>query len=153
MKRLTLIALLVVAATGVANARTISVMGPWSRPAVGTGVVYFTLVNSSSAPDRLTRVTSPVASAVELHESTETHGTMNSMSGSMSGMAMSGVASMHRVKSIAIPAHGSTKLTPGGYHVMLIGLRHPLRAGQSFPIRLFFSHASPETATVHVISS
>lgn len=145
-------------AAGVASAASVSVSSAWSRPADTTGVVYATLENHSSAPDRLVAARSPIASAVELHESTESRGTMggSSMSGmkSMSAMNMGagGVASMHPVKSIPVPAHGTTRLAPGGYHVMLIGLRHPLQAGQTFPIRLHFADAGWIATTVHVRS-
>ena len=37
------------------------------------------------------------------------------------------VMQMRELKDgLAIPAHGEVKLTPGGYHIMLTGLKHPL---------------------------
>lgn len=129
-------------------AATVAVNAPWSRPATGTGAVYLTIKNLTSTPDRLVAASSPVAQHVELHETVQTKGSMGSM-GSMSGMSM-GVASMHPVAYIAVPANGTATLAPGGYHIMLIGLRHDLHANQTFPIRLHFAHAGWVAATVHV---
>ena len=42
------------------------------------------------------------------------------------------------------------KLAPGGYHVMLLGLKAPLKQGESFPLTLQFEHAPPLTVTVTV---
>ena len=140
----------VFAFTGVAEAATVGVSSPWSRPAVDMGVVYLTLTNHGSSPAKLIKATSPVAKSVELHESTETKSPMGSMSGSsMSGMSGS-VASMHPVASIPIPANGATTLSPGGYHIMLVGLHRPLQANQTFPVSLFFGDGSSITTTVHV---
>lgn len=127
-------------------AATVAVSAPWSRPAIGTGVVYLTITNGTATPDRLLAAASPVAGAVELHDSTETRGTM----GAMPGMAMGGIASMHPVAFITVPPHGMVALGPGGYHVMLIGLHHDLHAGEAFPIRLHFARRGWLTATVHV---
>lgn len=152
MKIISLTLALVAALGGVAAAAVVP-SGAWSRPAITTGVVYLTLRNTGSAPTRLVKAASPVAQAVELHESMESKAPMGSMSGMSSGsMSMGGVASMHPVAFVPIPAHGSVKFAPGGYHIMLIGLRHPLHAGQTFPVRLYFAHAPPQRVTVQVRS-
>ena len=129
-----------------AAASSIQLSEAWSRPAIATGVAYLTITNRSARPDRLISATAPVATAVELHESTETKGSM----GSMNGMAMGGIASMHRVAYIPVPAHGTAHIAPGGYHIMLIGLHHDLHAGQTFPLRLHFADAGWIATTVHV---
>jgi copper(I)-binding protein len=118
-----------------------------SRPAIDTGVVYVR-VHSLGAPDRLIGARSPVARAVELHRSEMSGMSMNG--GSMNGMSMSGVSSMVPVRALAVPAGGTLMLAPGGAHIMLIGLRHELRAGTSFPVALHFAHAGWVAATVHV---
>jgi copper(I)-binding protein len=142
-------------ATGSA-ASSIVVSNAWSRPAISTGVAYLTIANHTSHADQLIAATSPVAGSVELHESTETKGSTGSMSSmagmsSMPGMDMSGgVASMHRVASIPIPAGGTANIAPGGYHIMLIALHGDLHANQTFPLRLHFAHAGWVVTTVHV---
>jgi copper(I)-binding protein len=129
-----------------ANTRTIVVSAPWSRPAIGTGVVYLTIANRSATPDRLVGATSPIADAAEIHQSTEA---MKSMS-SMHGMAMGGVASMHHVAFVSVPEHATVTFAPGGYHIMLIGLHHDLHANETFPLRLRFSRAGWVAVRVHV---
>jgi hypothetical protein len=56
---------------------------------------------------------------------------------------------MKPVSSIPIPAHGTTSLSPGGYHLML-DLRHDLKAGETIPLRLHFPRAGWFAASAHV---
>ena len=51
-----------------------------------------------------------------------------------------------------MPAHGKATLAPGGYHVMLMGLKAPLKEGQSFPLTLTFEHAGKVEVEVMVES-
>jgi periplasmic copper chaperone A len=131
----------VIAALALSTAIVIS--DAWSRPAIGTGVVYARLVNPTSTPERLDAARTPVARVVEIHRSTAGSATMN-------GMVMTGVMSMQRVSALTIPAHGSVTLGPGGYHLMAIGLRHDLQPGERFPLRLHFAAHGWETVTVRV---
>lgn len=108
----------------------------WARPTPGagtTGAAYFTLTASAKA-DRLVSVSTPVAKTAELHESIDDHGVMN----------------MRAVPSLALEPGKPVMLKPGGYHVMLMGLQHPLKPGESFPLTLTFEHAAPITAAVTV---
>ncbi len=128
--------LLTLAAT--AGTAPLSVSNAWSRPATDTGVVYATLINDSARADSLVAAKSSIAQHVELHESMSSSGPMGPME------------SMHRVRSLAVPAHGRIVLRPGGYHIMLIGLKKTLKAGMSFPIGLDFVRAGWTTARVRV---
>ena len=147
-----LAASLALAATLVSAETTLTVRDAWSRPAVETGVAYFTIVNHGSAADRLLDVSSPVAAHVEIHQTV--HGAsgsgmsgMSGMSGSgmsgsgMSGSGMSGVMTMKRVDAIPVPAGGEVTLKPGSYHVMLIGLKKPLKTGDAVELHLRFERA------------
>ena len=100
---------------------TIQVDHVWSRAAGagGTGVVYLTVTDSGAA-DRLTGAASPVATAVELHETINDNGVMK----------------MRPVTSLPVEAGKAFTLAPGGYHIMLKGLKHALTAGESFPVTL-----------------
>jgi len=49
-----------------------------------------------------------------------------------------------------IPAKGELKLTPGAYHIMLIGLNRPLVAGDMLPIKLKFEKAGEVTVQAKV---
>ena len=48
---------------------------------------------------------------------------------------------------IPVPAGGTVTLAPGGFHIMLIGLKAPLHAGQGYDVTLDFRHAGPMTIT------
>jgi copper(I)-binding protein len=102
----------------------LTVMKPWARataPGATIGVAYFEIVNAGPA-DTLTSVESPVADQVEMHNSSMKDGSMQ----------------MRPLSSVSIPANGRVRFASGGYHVMLIGLKQPLVAGQSFPLKLTF---------------
>lgn len=108
----------------------------WARASAGhanTGAAYLTLTGGSQ-DDTLTSISTPVATTAEVHESSSEGGVMR----------------MRAVGPLPIPAGKTVTLAPGGYHVMLMGLKHPLAAGQSFPMTLNFSHAQPMTVTVDV---
>jgi hypothetical protein len=125
-------------------ATTLTVNAAWSRPATDTGAAYFTIVNGGTSADRLLEVKSPVAAHVEIHETVQGASGDAGMPG-MSGMAgmsaMHGMVTMKRVNAVAVPAGGGVRFKPGSYHVMLIGLKHPLKAGDVVPLRLRFEKA------------
>lgn len=145
------------ATLGAAADPAVAVRDAWSRPAVDTGAAYFTIVNGGKADDRLVEAASPAAAHVELHESLHVAspgaGGMqgpSAMSG-MSGASMSsGAIGMKRVDAIVIPAGGTVTLKPGGYHVMLIGLKQPLKAGDSVKLHLRFAKAGTIDVTAPV---
>lgn len=126
-----------------ALATAIALTDAWSRPAIGTGVVYLRIANRGAASDRLDGARSPVARAVEIHQSMDE-------SNSMPGMVMTGVMSMKRVRALAIPARGSVTFKPGGYHLMAIGLRHDLHQNERFPLQLHFARAGWKSISVTV---
>jgi copper(I)-binding protein len=143
----------VIASAASAGVTPIHVSDVWSRPATGTAVIYATIHNDSTQPDRLIGATSPVAAHVDLHESSETKmPAMSGPSGGMGDMPMGSMMSMKTLTAITIPAGGTTSLKPGGYHLML-DLRHDLRPGETIPLRLRFAHAGwiAATATVRPI--
>ena len=108
---------------------------PWARATPGRaqiGAVYLTI--RAPAGDRLVSVSSPVAARGELHES------------AMAGMVMK----MRPLAGLTMPAGQKVALAPGGIHIMLVGLKAPLREGQSFALTLTFAKAGPQTVTVMV---
>ena len=53
-----------------------------------------------------------------------------------------GVMKMRELKDgLVVPAHGSVKLAPNGYHLMFTALKSPLVKGQSVKATLTFEHA------------
>jgi periplasmic copper chaperone A len=142
LSKLALAALLIgFAAPALAQGTTnspISVEQPWSRATptgAKTGAVYMTLDNKSGTADRLTGVSSDVADKLQIHE-------MKVENGVMRMRELTG--------GLTIPAGGSVVLKPGSYHVMLIGLKKPLTAGDKFPLTLTFEKAGSISVTVPV---
>lgn len=101
---------------------------PWSRatpPTARTGAVFLTVNNRGTSADRLLSAASEAAESVELH----TH------------LHEGSIMRMRKVDDIAIPAGKATVLAPGGLHVMLIGLRTPLKQGGQVELTLTFEQA------------
>lgn len=112
------------------TADVMAITGAWSRPSppgAVDGVIYFSL--TTDVPDAVVSVTTdpPVARAVELHESM--------LDGSTSGHqhGTSGEPTDHTPGFDVAPGHPLV-LEPGGRHVMLVGLKHPLQAGTAFDV-------------------
>ena len=61
-----------------------------------------------------------------------------------------GVMTMRAVDGIDIPPHATVTLKPEGFHIMLMGLTQPLKAGLSFPIVLTFARAGGVSVEVAV---
>jgi copper(I)-binding protein len=102
---------------------------PWARatpPSAPAGGGFLKITNTGSTPDRLVSASSPVADLVQVHE-----------------MKMDGsVMRMREVeKGLEIPAGGSVTLAPGGYHLMMMGLKAPFKQGASVPVTLVFEKA------------
>lgn len=105
----------------------LTVEHPYARvtaPGQPVGGAFMTIANGG-ADDRLLSVSSDVAKSVELHM-----------------MAMKGdVMQMRQVDAIDLKAGQRVELKPGGYHVMFMGLKAPLKAGDSVPVTLKFEKA------------
>lgn len=115
----------------------IDVTDAWSRalPPVSTnGAAYVTLMNSSHNAYKLVGASSPIAQRAELHR--------HSMEG--------GVMKMRPVTSVELPPGKKVEFKPGVLHVMLIGLKKPLKQGDRFPLTLRFAHTPPVTVEVVV---
>ncbi len=100
----------------------------WARPTVAgqsAGGGFLSVQNSGSKPDRLLGGSSPAAAAVEVHE-----------------MRMEGdVMRMREIKALELPAGKRVTLAPGGFHLMLVGLKAPLKLGDKVPVKLRFEAA------------
>ena len=109
---------------------------PYARataPGQPAGGGYLSLSNAG-ANDRLLSASAEVSKAVELHT-----------------MTMEGdVMRMRQVEGIDIAAGQTVELKPGGLHIMFIGLKAPLKQGESFPMKLTFEKAGEVTVNVKV---
>jgi len=64
-----------------------------------------------------------------------------------------GVMSMHPEGPLPLAAGDTVTLAPGGLHLMLIGLKRPLKSGDRFPLTLGFEKQPPVTVEVDVKSA
>jgi periplasmic copper chaperone A len=136
MRPLLAAVLIAMALTGAfADEAGIQVDHVWSRAAMAghEGVVYLTITDTGTQ-DTLTGITTPVAAKAELHQSFDDHGVMK----------------MRPVAALPIEPGKPVTLAPGGYHIMLMGLKQALKQGDSFPVTLSFAKAGPLTASVTV---
>lgn len=108
-----------------ALAADLTVQNAWSRPAQAgmNGVGFMTIVNGGKAPVKLMSIKTALAGKAELHQSSMANGVMT----------------MRRMdKGVTIAPGGKLELASGGYHLMLLGLKQPLKAGQKASVTLVF---------------
>jgi copper(I)-binding protein len=103
---------------------SLDVTQPWARATpkgASTGAAYMTITNNGGKTERLSCASSPAAAQCQIHE-----------------MAMSdGVMKMRPVQGGLEVKPGQTlTLKPGGYHIMLEGLKGPLKAGDTLEAML-----------------
>jgi copper(I)-binding protein len=116
---------------------TLTIEQPVARatpPGAKTGLVFFSIDNASKASERLLRASTPVAAGVVLHQMAQSGGMMT----------------MRAVPSLEIGPGMKLELGPGAYHLMLIDLKQPLRAGERFPLTLTFQRIGTVTTMVTV---
>ena len=80
------------------------------------------------------------ASSTPIAANAEPHETIND----------NGIMKMPPAAAVPIPAHEMVTFAPGGTHIMLMGLKQPLTAGQSFLLTLTFAHSAPVTVDVKI---
>jgi copper(I)-binding protein len=110
----------------------------WSRATPGGARIaggYLTIENKGTAPDRLISGAGDVAGKVEIHE-----------------MAMNnGVMTMRPLdKGLPVEPGKTVKLAPGGYHLMLMDLKSPLKQGDKVPLVLVFEKAGKVNLALEV---
>jgi copper(I)-binding protein len=111
---------------------------PWTRATPGgakTGGGFLTIENKGSAPDKLIGASADGAGKIEVHEMT-----MND-----------GVMKMRPVEGgLTIDPGKTVKLAPGGYHLMMMDLKAPLKQGDKLPLTLQFEKAGKVAVTLDV---
>ena len=121
-------------AAGAAHAQ-VTIGDPWVRATVAqqkaTGM--FAQVTSAQG-GKLVAASSPVAAVVEIHE-----------------MAMeNNVMKMRAVPGLELPAGKAVDLKPGGYHVMLMGLKQQVKEGEVVPVTLVVEGKDGKRESVEV---
>ena len=128
--------LLAVTTSAFAQEGQIHVADAKARPTApgGNGAVYMIVMNHGTADDDLTGLSTPIADKAEIHR------TVNA----------DGVTQMDAVTDLPLKANTALVFAPGGLHVMLTGLKQPLKLGDSFPLTLTFTKAGAVAVTVSV---
>ncbi len=114
-----------------ANVGDIAIGHPYATPSLagtGNGAAYLASIeNKGSVADRLVRASTPASARVEIH-------TM--------AVDAQGVMRMREVDGIALAPNAKVQMKPGaGLHLMLIGLKEPLKPDATFPMTLEFERA------------
>lgn len=112
----------------------------WVRATIGAKdttmtAAFMSLTNPGKSDISLTSATSPVAGMVQLHEMSMKDGKM---------------VMQEKTGGIKVPAESHAHLAPSGDHVMLMGLKQPLKPGDEVPVTLRFSDGSSHDLTVPV---
>lgn len=117
------------------QAGEVSVSDAWSRAtAPGQEVGMVGLVITSQKDARIVAVTSPASETAEIHTMTMDNGVMK----------------MRQLENLPLTAKKPATLGPGGDHLMLIGLKQPLKAGETVALTLTVQFADKSTEKINV---
>jgi copper(I)-binding protein len=108
----------------------------WARAGASSSAAYVSVHNGGRSADRLIGASSPAAGSVSIHDSRNVGGVMR----------------MRAAGALPVAAGGKIAMKPGGLHVMLIGLKAPLRPGTRLPIVLRFEKAGLVRASLPVLA-
>lgn len=126
MSRL-LILLAVMCFSSVVYAADIRIEGAWSRATVpGQEIAMVDMSITSDKAAKLVGVSSPACGSAQLHSMSHENGMMK----------------MREVTSISLAAGKTLHLDEAGYHLMLVGLKSELKAGDSVPLTLSIKEGS-----------
>ena len=102
---------------------------------VPTSAAYLTIANAGKTPDKLLSIDCACAASAMMHET----------------RTQNGISSMSMLNEVTIPAGGKVQFKPEGLHVMLVGLKKPLKAGTAQPMTLRFEKAGTVKAAFRVM--
>ncbi|RXJ87836.1 copper chaperone PCu(A)C [Arcobacter sp. CECT 8985] len=134
MKKITLFVLLSISAIFASDLKIEDAYVRATPPGLQNSAAFMTIKNSSDENIALLKAKSNVSKVVELH----THQMKN------------GIMKMYQVPKIDIAAKGETTLKPGGFHIMLIGLKHPLKVGENVDLTLEFSNGKSQKVSAKI---
>ena len=122
-------------AAPLAAAQSVTVANAWARataPGQKTAGVYLELTSNSDAA--VVAAGSPLAAGAELHSMTMQDGVMR----------------MRPLPRIELPAGQTVRLAPNGMHLMLVGLKRELKAGEKLPIVLSVQSSGMSLTTLNI---
>ena len=121
--------------TAQAYAGSIKISDAWARetaPGQQNGSVGLVITSQKDA--RIIAVSSPAAKSAELHTMTMDNGVMK----------------MRQLEDMPLPANQPVTLGPGGDHLMLFGIKHPLKAGKKVPLTLTVEYADKRKEKIRI---
>ncbi len=135
MKKLFLATLISVASLIASDIEIKDAYARATPPGLPNSAAFMSISNHSMSDISLVAVKTTISNVAELH----THDMKD------------GVMKMYQVPKIDIKAHSNTVLKPGGFHVMLLGLKQkPLAVGQKVELTLVFSNNKEVNVTIPV---
>lgn len=126
------------AAFSVSATAEVVVKDAWVRATVPHQTATGAFMQITSPADAaLVEVQSSAAGIIEIHEM----------------KLVNNVMKMRAVEQVALPAGQPVELKPGGYHVMLMDLKAPVKAGGTIPLTLVFEGKDKKRFTMEVKAS
>jgi copper(I)-binding protein len=111
------------------NVGSIQITAPWARATpkgASSGAAYMTITNTGKTPDKVSCVSSDASAECQIHTMTMDNGVMQ----------------MRPVEGgLEIKPGETVTLKPGGFHMMLVNLKHPLEQGNTVKATLKFDAA------------
>jgi periplasmic copper chaperone A len=106
-------------------------------PTTTTGAVYLSLQNKGSTDDRLLTLSTPAAASTMIHETT----------------MVDDIMKMRMIEGgLPIAAGATLEMKTGGTHLMLMGLKAPLKQDEKIVLELVFANAGKMSIEVPVKS-
>lgn len=129
------ILILAIAACSSTALAEVGIKDAWVRGTVAGQSATGAFMELKSSDDAtLIGASSPLAGVVEVHEMTMDNGMMK----------------MRALPRLELPAGKPVTLRPGSYHVMLMGLKQPLKKGDSVPLILKVESKDKKLLTLEV---
>ncbi len=126
MKRLLFAALLLMPMQAMAETLVEDAWVMLPPPVADTAAGYMTIKNTGDKEVSVVSVITDIAESPEFHSS----------------MMHNGMMHMKAMEKVVVPAHGEVKFEQGGNHLMLVGLKKKLKAGEHVMITLTMSDGS-----------
>ena len=113
----------------------VTVKDAWVRATVPQQKATGAFMQLNAARDsKLVSASSPITPVVEVHEM----------------IMQDSVMKMRQIPGLDLPAGKTVELKPGGYHVMLMDLKQPVKEGDTVPLTLVFEGKDGKRESVEV---
>ena len=123
---------------GEAKVGSLSITGGGVRETTNDVTAAYMTIKNGGEADRLVKATTQISTMVQVHETVMVNNAMQ----------------MQEIQGgLGIPAGGEVLLKPGGYHVMIMNLKSPLKPGDMVTLELTFEKAGKVTIVLPVKSS